>query len=68
MGGVSKTHFSQNSVATCLRGAFWINFGSQNGALWEPFGSRVGAMLRLFRTCFWNAKFKLISDTFRIRF
>ena len=32
MGGVTKTHFSQNSVATCLRGAFWINFGATLGA------------------------------------
>ena len=52
MHGRCKTNFSQNSVATCLRGAFWINFGSQNGALWEPFGTRVGAMLQLFRAIF----------------
>ena len=32
MGGVEKTHFSQNFVAACLRGAFWINFGSTLGA------------------------------------
>ena len=52
MQGVTKTHCSQNSVATCLRGAFWVNFGSENGALWEPFGSHVGAMLQLFRDIF----------------
>ncbi len=32
MGSVSKTHFSQNSVETRLRGAFWINVGATLGA------------------------------------
>ena len=27
MGGVEKTHFSQNFVSACLGGAFWLKFG-----------------------------------------